>query len=74
MVSVAYFQVKNAQEKYMLQEEGDKLDSQIQKAEKEIIAMENTLKAINTTNKTFQKSLSVMDEHGKIKINLHKIY
>lgn len=58
----------------MLQEEGDKLDSQIQKAEKEIIAMENTLKAINTTNKTFQKSLSVMDEHGKIKINLHKIY
>ncbi|GLV39082.1 uncharacterized protein CBL_06133 [Carabus blaptoides fortunei] len=73
MISVAYFQVKNAQEKYMLQEEGDKLDGQIQKAEKEIIAMENTLKALNMTNKTFQKSLAVMDEQDDQLTEMKKV-
>lgn len=33
---------------------GDKLDSKIKKTEKEILAMENTLKVVNATNKAFK--------------------
>nr|CAD7198868.1 unnamed protein product [Timema douglasi] len=54
--------LKSAQEKYMLQEEGDALDSKIRRAEKEIKAMENTLVVVNATNDTYKKSLAIVDE------------
>nr|CAD7404354.1 unnamed protein product [Timema cristinae] len=54
--------LKSAQEKYMLQEEGDALDAKIRRAEKEIKAMENTLVVVNATNDTYKKSLAIVDE------------
>lgn len=64
-MTVSYFKLKNAQEKYMLQEEGDKLDAFIKTAEKEIIAMENTLKAVNICNDSFKKSVSMIEEEDE---------
>lgn len=64
-MSVTYFKIKNAQEKYMLQEQGDELDQKIRKAETEIIAMENTLKVVNSTNTTYKNSLEAVEEDGK---------
>lgn len=64
-LSVTHFKIKTAQEKYMLQKEGDELDMKIRKAEQEIIAMENTLKVVNTTNATYKQSLTPVEENGK---------
>lgn len=64
-LSVTHFKIKTAQEKYLLQKEGDELDMKIRKAEKEIIAMENTLKVVNTTNATYKQSLTAVEENGK---------
>ncbi|XP_047107145.1 coiled-coil domain-containing protein 39 isoform X1 [Schistocerca piceifrons] len=60
-VSIATIKLKAAQEKYELQEQGDELDAKIRKAEKEILAMENTLKLVNASNDTYKKSLSSID-------------
>lgn len=49
----------------MLQEEGDILDAKIKKAEKEIEAMENTLKVVNTSNDTYRKNLTMIDKEGE---------
>jgi len=50
----------------MLQEEGDILDAKIKKAEKEIEALENTLKVVNTSNDTYRKNLTMIDKEGKV--------
>ncbi|XP_018561300.1 coiled-coil domain-containing protein 39-like [Anoplophora glabripennis] len=57
-ISVTNFRIKYAQEKLILQEEGDLLDQKIKTAEKEIVAMENTLKIVNLTNVAFKRSLA----------------
>lgn len=64
-LSISYFKIKTAQEKYMLQVKGDELDQKINQAEKEIIAMENTLKVINATNDTYKENLAAVDEGSK---------
>jgi chromosome segregation ATPase len=64
-LSVTYFKIKNAQEKFLLQQEGDELDTKIKKAEKEILAMENTLKVVNLTNAAFKQSLGAVEDEGK---------
>lgn len=51
-----------AQEKEELQREGDKLDAQIRKAEKEIRALENTLKVMNGRNEQYRKSFNKITE------------
>ncbi|KAJ4428183.1 hypothetical protein ANN_24198, partial [Periplaneta americana] len=56
--------VESAQEKYELQQEGDELDAKIRKAEKEILAMENTLKVVNAANDTYRRNLSAVDEQS----------
>ncbi|KAK6644584.1 hypothetical protein RUM43_000851 [Polyplax serrata] len=61
-LSVTHIKIKEAQEKFELQEIGDKLDSKIKKTEKEIMAMENTLKVVNATNKAFKNNLQSIDE------------
>ncbi|XP_056637755.1 coiled-coil domain-containing protein 39 [Diorhabda sublineata] len=67
-MSVTHFKIKNAQEKFFLQQEGDELDKKIKTAEKEIVALENTLKIINITNNSFKNSLSpVKDTDPEIK-------
>lgn len=59
------FWFQSAQEKYELQQQGDELDAKIRRTEKEIQAMENTLKVINSTNEKYKKSLSAVDEDSK---------
>lgn len=63
-LSVTTLKIRSAQEKFMLQQEGDALDKKIRIAEKEIIAMENTLKIVNYTNENFKNSLKGIEEEG----------
>ena len=66
--SQAYYVIKAAQEKEELQREGDMLNEKIKKAEKELRALENTLKVVNSKNDTIKKSYSkVGDQSMKIK-------
>jgi septal ring factor EnvC (AmiA/AmiB activator) len=67
-LAVSYFSpvlFQSAQEKYELQQEGDELDARIRKTEKEIEAMENTLKLINATNENYKRNLFAVDEESK---------
>lgn len=64
-LSITHFKIKNAQEKFMLQQQGDDLDQKIKIAEKEIVAIENTLKMVNLTNVAFKSNLSELKDDGK---------
>ncbi|XP_069881929.1 coiled-coil domain-containing protein 39 [Dipodomys merriami] len=73
----AYYVIKAAQEKEELQREGDSLDAQINKAEKEIYALENTLQVLTNCNdhykQSFKKVTPTSDEYGlKIKLEEQK--
>uniref|UniRef100_A0AC11BBF9 Coiled-coil domain 39 molecular ruler complex subunit n=1 Tax=Ovis aries TaxID=9940 RepID=A0AC11BBF9_SHEEP len=52
----AYYVIKAAQEKEELQREGDNLDAKINKAEKEIYALGNTLQVLNSCNNNYKQS------------------
>ncbi|XP_026353909.2 coiled-coil domain-containing protein 39 [Ursus arctos] len=52
----AYYVIKAAQEKEELQREGDSLDAKINKAEKEIYALENTLQVLRSCNNNYKQS------------------
>ncbi|XP_048203015.1 coiled-coil domain-containing protein 39 [Perognathus longimembris pacificus] len=71
----AYYVIKAAQEKEELQREGDSLDAQINKAEKEIYALENTLQVLSNCNnhykQSFKKVTPTSDEYG-LKIQLEE--
>ncbi|NXH23829.1 CCD39 protein, partial [Myiagra hebetior] len=58
MKSQAYYVIKAAQEKEALQQEGDDLDAKIRKAEKEIIAAENSLCVLKNWNRNYRNSVS----------------
>ncbi|XP_043275463.1 coiled-coil domain-containing protein 39 [Venturia canescens] len=55
---------RRAQEKYMLQEQGDKLDATIRRTEQEIRSMENTLRVVNACNDKYKASLGPVEEDG----------
>ncbi|KAM6443550.1 coiled-coil domain-containing protein 39 isoform 2-T2 [Liasis olivaceus] len=72
-----YYVIKAAQEKEDLQREGDTLDAKIQKAEKECIALENTLHVLNNCNSnyrnTFQQVVEKSEEYEeKMKLEEEK--
>ncbi|XP_005069770.1 coiled-coil domain-containing protein 39 [Mesocricetus auratus] len=71
----AYYVIKAAQEKEELQREGDSLDAKINKAEKEIYALQNTLQVLNSCNNNYKQSFKKVtpssDEYG-IKIQLEE--
>ncbi|XP_039569464.1 coiled-coil domain-containing protein 39 [Passer montanus] len=62
MKSQAYYVIKAAQEKEALQQEGDDLDAKICKAEKEIMAMENSLCVLKNWNRHYKNSLKAVPE------------
>ncbi|KAJ3100782.1 Coiled-coil domain-containing protein 39 [Phlyctochytrium planicorne] len=55
--SQAFYVIRAAQEKEALQRDGDELDAKIRKAEKEIKALENTLKLMNDRNENYRMNL-----------------
>ncbi|KAF1517721.1 Coiled-coil domain-containing protein 39, partial [Eudyptula minor] len=57
-----YYVIKAAQEKEALQREGDDLDAKICKAEKEIVALENTLRVLNNCNSNYRNSFKEVTE------------
>ncbi|XP_011944150.1 PREDICTED: coiled-coil domain-containing protein 39 isoform X3 [Cercocebus atys] len=71
----AYYVIKAAQEKEELQREGDCLDAKINKAEKEIYALENTLQVLNSCNNNYKQSFKKVtpssDEY-ELKIQLEE--
>ncbi|KAJ1562136.1 Coiled-coil domain-containing protein 39 [Cladochytrium tenue] len=55
--SQAYYVIRAAQQREALQREGDELDARIRKAEKEIKALENTLRLMNDRNEEYRMNL-----------------
>ncbi|XP_073929788.1 coiled-coil domain-containing protein 39 isoform X2 [Castor canadensis] len=70
-----YYVIKAAQEKEELQREGDSLDARINKAEKEICALENTLQVLKSCNNNYKQSFKKVtpssDEY-ELKIQLEE--
>ncbi|NXP76514.1 CCD39 protein, partial [Ramphastos sulfuratus] len=60
--TLTYYVIKTAQEKAALQSEGDDLDAKICKAEKEIVALENTLRVLNNCNSNYRNSFKEVTE------------
>ncbi|XP_074446493.1 coiled-coil domain-containing protein 39 isoform X2 [Larus michahellis] len=60
--TLTYYVIKAAQEKEALQREGDDLDAKICKAEKEIVALENTLCVLNNCNSNYRNSFKEVTE------------
>ncbi|XP_062987952.1 coiled-coil domain-containing protein 39 [Elgaria multicarinata webbii] len=60
-----YYVIKAAQEKEDLQREGDTLDAKIHKAEKECLALENTLHVLNSCNSNYRESFKKVTEKSE---------
>lgn len=71
--SITQCKIKIAQEKNELQEKGDNLDAKIRKSEKEILAMENTLRLINCTNRSYKLNLCSVDEDSPEMAEKHQL-
>ncbi|XP_014669760.1 PREDICTED: coiled-coil domain-containing protein 39-like [Priapulus caudatus] len=62
--SEAYYVIKAAQEKEELQRTGDELDAQIRKAEREMKALENTCRLMNSHNEAYRKTFHRVTENS----------
>ncbi|XP_064928992.1 coiled-coil domain-containing protein 39 isoform X2 [Columba livia] len=60
--TITYYVIKAAQEKEALKREGDDLDAKICTAEKEIVALENTLRVLNNCNSNYRNSFKEVTE------------
>lgn len=72
-LTTTYIKIQSAQEKYALQEQGDKLDETIRKTECEIQSMENTLRIVNASNDKYKKSLGLVEENGPEQMEQKKL-
>ncbi|XP_018055612.1 PREDICTED: coiled-coil domain-containing protein 39 isoform X1 [Atta colombica] len=63
-MSTAYLKIQSAQERYILREQGDKLDETIRRTEQEIRSMENTLRVVNVCNDKYRDSMSTVNQDG----------
>lgn len=63
-MSTTYLTIRSTQERYMLQEQGDKLDEAIRKTEQEIQCMENTLRVVNSCNDKYKINTGSIDPNG----------
>ncbi|KXS08809.1 hypothetical protein M427DRAFT_39931 [Gonapodya prolifera JEL478] len=63
--SQAYYIIKAAQEREELQKEGDDLDAGIRKTERELKALENTLRLMNERNDKYRENLYKADLSSK---------
>lgn len=71
----AYYIIASAQEREELQREGDQLNRDIRKAEKEIRMLSNTLGHLAERNKNYRKSFNKADMGGddaKLKVDLEE--
>jgi len=59
----AYYVIKAAQEREELQRQGDELDQQIQKAEREIRALEKTLQHLFAKNAGYKRSFAPVEQN-----------
>ena len=59
----AYYVIKAAQEREELQRQGDELDQQIQKAEREIRALEKTLQHLFAKNAGYKRSFMPVEQN-----------
>ena len=59
----AYYVIKAAQEREELQRQGDELDQQIQKAEREIRALEKTLQHLFAKNAGYKRSFQPVEQN-----------
>ncbi|NWH57280.1 CCD39 protein, partial [Geococcyx californianus] len=60
--TLTYYVIKAAQEKEELQREGDNLDAKICQAEKETVALENTVCILNNHNSSYRNSFKEFTE------------
>ncbi|XP_032674267.1 coiled-coil domain-containing protein 39 isoform X1 [Odontomachus brunneus] len=72
-MSTAYLKIQSAQERYLLREQGDKLDETIKRTEQEIRSMENTLRVVNVCNDKYKDSLGAVDQNGPEQMEQNKL-
>ncbi|XP_044008258.1 coiled-coil domain-containing protein 39 [Aphidius gifuensis] len=71
-MTTTFIKIKNAQEKYSLQQQGDKLDETIRKTEQEICSLENTLRIVNACNDKYKNTLQPLNNSNENDINEEK--
>lgn len=64
-MTLVHFKLLVAQQKHELQKAGDDMDKKVNRAEKEIMALENTLKVITLNNNCFKASMHPVDKAGE---------
>ena len=63
--SQTYYVIKAAQEKEELQRQGDDLEAKNRKAEQELLALQNTLRVINSGNHHTKQSFKKLTDSSK---------
>lgn len=77
IISATQIKIKTAQEKYILLKEGNDLNDKVLTAEKDIKAMENTLRMMNYSNDSYKKTFQPVEEKSPQMIelkNLEQVY
>ncbi|EDV94837.1 coiled-coil domain-containing protein 39 [Drosophila grimshawi] len=72
VITATQLKVENAQERQLLGDEGDALNKKVLKAEKEVIALENTLRQFDKSNDKYRKNLKTYDDNSKDELRLEE--